>query len=552
MKAIYKAILAAALSAPLLTGCIEDVTPTSGIIQTQLDGNPKAIEALVWAVPGHMNKIRTISTLHWDIGYGGLMIIRDLQTADYVHSSLGANYDHFYNWEEVDGMADIWIYQQFCWNWSYNHILAINKIIKNIDPETTDSQERMMLASAYAWRAWTYLDLGRYYESMPTDAYTLDPMVVGLTVPIVTENDGEAKFRNNPRVPHKEMVDFIIGDLDKAVAYFDGAAEVPEGKVLPDIAVTYGLYARTYLWDASFQAEIKQDEAAAEAGYAEAKKYADLAISTSGGKPLTRDEWLSTTSGFNSPSNNSWMFCGQYVSEDTGAKSPLVSFCGWAAPEKTYGYASNRTKCFPEIGAELYNRMSDRDWRKLAFRAPEGSALHGQEAVISREFADANFTQPYIGFKFRPGGGAMDNTSGAVVAYPLMRVEEMYFISLECELRANPSAGKAALENWMKTYRYPTYRCYANAEEDVLEELIFQKRVELWGEGLSLFDIKRLDYPVIRFYDGTNFYGNQLLNTSRRPAWMNYVITSQETNANIGIPSSLNNPSPDGLYEINH
>ena len=96
MKAIYKAILAAALSAPLLTGCIEDVIPTSGIIQTQLDGNPNALEALVWAVPGHMNKVRTISTTHWDIGYGGLMIIRDLQTADYVHSSLGANYDHFW------------------------------------------------------------------------------------------------------------------------------------------------------------------------------------------------------------------------------------------------------------------------------------------------------------------------------------------------------------------------------------------------------------------------------------------------------------------------
>ena len=551
MKAIYKAILAAALSAPLLTGCIEDVTPTSGIIQTQLDGNPNALEALVWAVPGHMNKVGTITNTHFDIGYGGLMIIRDLQTADYVHSSLGANYDHFRQCEEVRGMGEDYRVQQFCWNWSYNHILAINKIIASIDPETTDATQRMWLASAYAWRAWTYLDLGRYYEALPTDVYQLDDLVLGLTVPIVTENTTEADNRKNPRVSHEEMVEFIIGDLDKAVAYFGEAADVPEGKVLPSLAVAYGLYARTYLWDASFQAEIKQDEAAAEAGYAEAKKYADLAISTCGGKPLTRDEWLSTTSGFNSPSNNSWMFCAQYVSEDTGAKAPNVSFCGWAAPEKTYGYACARLKCFPEIGAELYNRMSDRDWRKLAFRAPEGSGLYGQEAVISREFADVNFIQPYIGFKFRPGGGAMDNTAGAVVAYPLMRVEEMYFISLECEIRANLAAGKAAFESWMKTYRYPAYRCYANAEEDVIEELIFQKRVEFWGEGLSLFDIKRLDYPVVRYYDGTNFYNDMLLNTERRPAWMNYVITRQEIDSNTGIPKALNNPSPDGLYKVN-
>lgn len=199
MKAIYKAILAAALSAPLLTGCIEDVTPTSGIIQTQLDGNPNALEALVWAVPGHMNKVGTITNIHFDIGYGGLMIIRDLQTADYVHSSLGANYDHFWQWEEVSSMGEDYLVQQFCWNWSYNHILSINKIIASIDPETTDATQRMWLASAYAWRAWTYLDLGRYYEALPTDVYQLDELVLGLTVPIVTENTTEADNRKNPR-----------------------------------------------------------------------------------------------------------------------------------------------------------------------------------------------------------------------------------------------------------------------------------------------------------------------------------------------------------------
>lgn len=552
MKTIYKAVLAALVAAPLFTSCIEEITPTDLIIQDQLKDNPRATEALVWAMPGHLNEVGTISTSHWDIGYPGIMHIRDLFTADLRVSTLGANYNHFWYWcENSLGLGPDYLYPQYPWNWLYKHVLATNKVVQAIDDNTTNPELRMQLAAGYADRAWVYLDFARMYEVLPTDGYEVSAELLGLTLPKVTEETTEEQMRDNPRLSHDDMVAFIKSDLDKAIALSEGAASVPN-KTIPGLAVMYGLYARLNLWDASYQAEINNNTTAANNLYTEAKKYADLAIATCGGTPLTRAQWLDTNTGFNTSDPSSWMFCGQYVTEDTGVQAPNVSWTGWMSSEKTYGYASTRLKAFPEIGAAVYERMSDRDWRKLSFVAPEGSALSGQEPFLDAQLAEENFTVPYISIKFRPGGGATTNgQTGCAVAYPLMRVEEMYFISIEAQAHLDVAAGKAALENFMKTYRYNTYSCVVSDAADVIEEIIFQKRVELWGEGQAFFDIKRLDYPVIRAYEGTNFtFGSETWNTTRRPAWMNLCITNQECDNNAGIPRSLNVPNPNGCYTV--
>ena len=80
-------------------------------------------------------------------------------------------------------------------------------------------------------------------------------------------------------------------------------------------------------------------------------------------------------------------------------------------------------------------------------------------------------------------------------------------------------------------------------------EIVFQKRVELWGEGLSFFDIKRLNYPVTRGYAGTNHIEEARFNTTTRPAWMNYVIVRTEEDGNAGV-RGYNNPDPTGLYQV--
>lgn len=68
----------------------------------------------------------------------------------------------------------------------------------------------------------------------------------------------------------------------------------------------------------------------------------------------------------------------------------------------------------------------------------------------------------------------------------------------------------------MSNYRDPQYETDATGD-DLIEEIIFQKRVEQWGEGLTFFDIKRLNMPVTRGYDGTNYSESVRFNTKGRP-----------------------------------
>ena len=76
---------------------------------------------------------------------------------------------------------------------------------------------------------------------------------------------------------------------------------------------------------------------------------------------------------------------------------------------------------------------------------------------------------------------------------------------------------------------------------------MFQKRVELWGEGLTFFDIKRLDMSVTRGYPGTNFKEPARLNTNGRPAWLNMSIVVTEERNNKAL-AGFENPDPSGAY----
>lgn len=146
----------------------------------------------------------------------------------------------------------------------------------------------------------------------------------------------------------------------------------------------------------------------------------------------------------------------------------------------------------------------------------------------------------YASLKFRPGGGnTNDHTVGNVVGVPFMRIEEMYFIEAEAAAHNNEAQGKQLLEQFMKRYRNPNYSCKA---ANVIDEIVFQKAIELWGEGQYFFDIKRLNMPVTENYDGTNHTAPYLYNTKTRPSWMNWQISQTEEMNNAAV-NGYNNPT---------
>ena len=372
-----------------------------------------------------------------------------------------------------------------------------------------------------------YLDAARMYEYLPTDGTTSinedKNDVKGLTVPIVTDQTSEEQARNNPRATRQQMAEFILSDLDAAEKNIEKLTI--SSKVMPHLDVVYGLKARYYMW--------LED-------YANAEKYARMAIDNCTGAVMTREDCLDRTTGFNTDSK--WMLASELTSEDSQVQTGIVNWAAWMSNEAQYGYAAAGPMSM--IDASMYARISDSDFRKLLWKAPEGSALEGMTPFIDDDFA-ANIPE-YGSVKFRPAqGNTQEYQVGSATQFPLMRVEEMYFIEAEAAAHQNAGRGQQLLESFMKTYRNSKYSFPGG---DVVEEIVFQKRVELWGEGLTFFDVKRLDMPVIRGYKGTNFTDVRCLNTTRRPAWMNLVIVQTEENNNTAV-NHYNNPDPTDCYK---
>ena len=138
-----------------------------------------------------------------------------------------------------------------------------------------------------------------------------------------------------------------------------------------------------------------------------------------------------------------------------------------------------------------------------------------------------------------------DYNVGSAVSVPLMRVEEMYFIEIEAKAQMGETDDAMnMLTAFMKEYRNPKY---VFKGDDIIDEIFFQKRVELWGEGRNFFDYKRLNKGVTRSYKGTPFGPDAQMNTTTRPAWMNFVIHISETENNDAI-RAYNNPNPSDCY----
>ena len=403
------------------TSCIEETVPTNGFTEEQIKGSEKATEALLWGMPAKLNDINMFGGSYgFDWGNGSIMHIRDRQSGDCTRPFAGG-YDWFARYEYNLNMGENSLYTQYLWNSYYKYVQSANEMIKAVPDEANVSDAvKGMKGAGYAYRAMLYLDMARCWEYLPTDVTSNINAdgndVLHLTVPIIDENSTEESIKNNPRVTREKMAEFILGDLKKAEELIPNLE--PSSRTLPHLDCVYGLLARYYMW--------LED-------YPKAYEYASKAIKETNTTPITEDQALSKTSGFNDLSK--WMWGIQQVKENSSVQSGILNWTGWMSPETTFGYAN---------------------------------------------------------------------------------------------------AG-------------PSYKCSATSQADIIKEIVLQKRIELWGEGQSFFDIKRLDYAVNNAYKGNNHPTSGQLTTTRRPAWMNWVIVLTEQNNNAALVG-WNNPDPTGKY----
>jgi len=142
----------------------------------------------------------------------------------------------------------------------------------------------------------------------------------------------------------------------------------------------------------------------------------------------------------------------------------------------TQGYAFLGSQ--KKITKALYDQIAAGDIRKDAFMTP------GTGTTNNPDYNQLKFQVPVA------GNWAAD--------YVYMRNAEMYLIEAEALARQSQDAtARTVLETMVKA-RYPTYSAASFSGSALINEILLQRRIELWGEGFSLIDIKRLKIGLNR------------------------------------------------------
>ena len=455
-----------------------------------------------------------------DFGFVMSAISSDAEGPDYIYDDSG------YNWFSVCGA-----YSSRNANYAnpyiryaapYNQIKIANDLIKDNADLATEKQKNMV-AQARAMRAFDYLSLVQYFQ------FNYQIAKDKPAVPIVTEKTED--FTNNPRATVEEVFKMIMEDLDFAIQNLTAERENKKDRI--NINVAYGLRARANLIMGKW-AEAAADAAKAMEGYT----------------PATIEE-VSKPSFVNLSEHN-WIW-GIQITQNMILVSGYPTCSSWLSSFSANSYTAG-AGCYAMINSMLYKKIPDTDVRKgwwvdenlhsplleaISWNGASGDDL----AKLEIDDVKLAFT-PYTNVKFgmKDGIGSENNIND----YPMMRVEEMILIQAEGLAKSgNEGQARQILENFVKTYRDPSYDSNASGRS-LADEIWYQRRVELWGEGFAMSDIMRLQKPLVRFHDSKcNQPAAFRFNIAPDDPWLLMRFCDSETNTNLGIVNNTGGKQPE-------
>ncbi len=467
---INKALVVILVSSIVLSSCKKEfleVTPSNAIPNGEAFNSPAK---LVAAMTGLYDLI-TFS------GYTNNIFLNvDVKGEDVLVNSTN-NYSRFisgYQYIETVNSTELSAH----WAYSYKIIANCNQLLENIEEApVSDALKLKYSAESRALRAYAHFNLIREFGAKP---YTVDPGALG--VPVVEKSIGQ--FDVPPaRNTVAEVYTSILADLIYAEANF------PESE--SDVyrltkSTIQGLLARVYLTMGN---------------YAEASRYAKLAQA---------DYNLSSSSdlllGFSDPTSE-WMWALNTRSDDNNGFLQTQSFYD----PYDDGYSSFRAS------EEFFDSFADNDIRKNQFRIPE---TRGDDVRAGEYILDGNgyFISKFI---FR---GAWDNDQ------LVMRASEMVLIEAESEARlGNYGPARAALL-LIQQRAIPTAVTSLNSGEALIQEILLERRKELFGEGHRYYDILRTKQTLDR--------------SASESHWSKLVIASGDKRLALPIPQAELDANP--------
>lgn len=439
------------LSAVLLTACSKDFlekTPTDVISEKDLaevvSKDPNTLNSSVLGLYALMFAPESGGTTgDDDFGQKSYDISMDLLSTDMVME--GDNYGWFVAISRFQPTVDFTSNGSYMpWRYYYRVIRAANSIIDILggsDANLSDDASKHVMGQAKAMRAYAYFYLAQLYgkEGYGTGNELLIPLYKS------------AIEADKPLSASKDVYEFIIQDLRSAITNLETFSRSSKSQISKSVAqglLSYALMARGT--NADWQEVVTlTNDIITNSGHPLTTKGETAAIIQGG--VVTNPE-----SGFNNLATPSWMW-----GTDLTAESNVALDSWWGHMDYyTYSYASSGDAKI--ISEDLYDAIPADDIRKKQFHA---SAL----LPIYKLFDPA-----------RVWDGQLPVTTDLLY----MRVDEFYL--LNAEANANLGQDIAAINSLKKLVelRKDNVNYLSSLSGNALKnEIYFQTRIELWGEG---------------------------------------------------------------------
>ncbi|MBN9295550.1 MAG: RagB/SusD family nutrient uptake outer membrane protein [Filimonas sp.] len=332
----------------------------------------------------------------------------------------------------------------------YTIIGNANMIIANVDKaDGPDADKKAIKGEALAYRAWAYHQMiqlfGIRYDAGATNETPGLPLVL------------EPTTAATPRSSVAKVYLQINADLNSAMGLLKDYKRANASHL--NLNVAQGLKARVALtqqnWDsAAYYAKVARD------GFA--------LMSTT-----------QYTAGFNDYTNPEWIWGSHQVADQTSYAYSFFAFM-------SANYNSTNIKTNPKaIFSKLYAQISATDVRKQLWDST------GKNTAFP--IPPSGTRKAYMNKKF-----LVVDQGSSIGDLPLMRSAEMYLIQAEAEARAGKTANAQATLYTLAVQRDSKYKQSARTGDDLIAEILVQRRIELWGEGFRFYDLKRTNAALDR------------------------------------------------------
>lgn len=457
MKKIF-CLLTFALIIALGSSCSSDkleTTPTDSVsgefILSTTEGGYQALNGTIrffwqWGET-------TTGNYHQCFGPLSYGLAADLMGEDLIMHASGSGwfwYDYLY---DVKDMFNSTTWRPYdAWNYYYTIISNVNYILaKEEEMEGPSADVNYIMGNAYAFRAYAYAFCAMLY------ARSYIGHEDRLCIPVYTEPT-QAGTPGKARSTNREVFAQAMSDINKAIELI---GDTPKqhvshfGKYNAN-----GLKARIALYMGDYQTAYAAAKIAAEGG-----TYA-----------FDPDEHFNDASAKD-------VLWGAEIIESQGTTNPqFLAHMDY----RFGGYGNSARKC---CSTWLYDKMGGADLRRSWWKM---EAMPDQTQKLQQyKFLFQDPANTYIG-----------------ADHVFMRVPEMILTMAECAARlGNEDEARDLLGKYMKS-RDADYACNKSGVElgklttdetgSLLEEILIQRRIELWGEFGRVYDIKRLRQGFVR------------------------------------------------------